>query len=84
MEGEKAWEAMGVMKTIDSPTWTQVRNDLTGKYQHATIGLEVMKTMMMSLLCGRSDEEEEVLQQFINCQFDEGNSEQSTEEEELE
>ena len=30
-EGEEAWEAMGTSKIIDSPSWTQVRNDLTGR-----------------------------------------------------
>ena len=70
-EGEEAWEAMGTRKVIDSPSWTQVRNDLTGIYQQATITnelgqQEVMETMMIKLLMNRTAEEDERLQRFLS------------------
>ena len=74
MEGRMAWGAMGMRRAVDSPSWTQVRNDLTGRYQHARITngfgqQEVMRTMMMKLLMDRTSEEDEMLQQFLssNC-----------------
>ena len=63
-EGEEAWEAMGTRKIIDSPSWTQVRNDLTGRYQQARITndlgqQELMETMMIKLLTNRTAEEDD-------------------------
>ena len=86
MEGEKAWEAMGTRKIIDSPSWTQVRNDLTGRYQHASITndsnqQEVMKTMMIKLLANRTAEQEKVLQQFLTAELEDIDSAQLTESE---
>ena len=82
----KEWEAIGTRKIIDSPPWTQVRNDLTGRYQHARITndsnqQEVMKTMMMKLLVNRTAEEEEVLQQFLTAELENRDSEQPTKDE---
>ena len=70
-EGEEAWEAMGTVKIIDSPSWTQVRNDLTGRYQQATITnelgqQEVMEKWIVKLLVSRTAAENERLQQFLS------------------
>ena len=70
-EGEEAWEAMGTSKIIDSPSWTQVRNDLTGRYQQATITnelgqQEVMETWIVKLLVYRNAAENERLQHFLS------------------
>ena len=66
-EGEEAWEAMGTSKIVDSPSWTQVRNDLTGRYQQATITnelgqQEVMETWIVKLRVNRTNAENEILQ----------------------
>ena len=57
---------MGTSKIIDSPSWTQVRNDLTGRYQQTTITnelgqQEVMETWIVKLLVNRTAEEIEIL-----------------------
>ena len=47
-EGEGLWEAMGTVKTIDSPSWSaEVRNDLTGRYQQATLKNELGQQEVM-------------------------------------
>ena len=61
---------MGTVKIINSPSWTQVRNDLTGRYQQATITnelgqQEVMETWIVKLLVNRTAAENERLQQFL-------------------
>ena len=84
IEGEKAWEAMGTRKVIDSPPWSKVRNDMTGRYQHARIindsgQLGVMKTVMIRLLVNRPDAENEELKQFLTTEQEGRGSEPSTE-----
>ena len=70
-EGEDLWAAMGTVKTIDSPSWSaEVRNDLTGVYQWATIvneqgQQEVMETWVVTLKVDRTVAENEKLQQFL-------------------
>ena len=62
---------MGTVKTIDSPSWSaEVRNDLTGGYQRATLvngqgQQEVMKTWVVTLKVDRTVAEDEKLQQFL-------------------
>ena len=47
-EGEDLWAAMGTVKTIDSPPWSaEVRNDLTGRYQEATLRNELGQQEVM-------------------------------------
>ena len=70
-EGEDLWAAMGTVKTIDSPSWSaEVRNDLTGRYQEATLRnelgqQEIMETWVITLLVNRTAAEEDKLQQFL-------------------
>ena len=70
-EGQDLWAAMGTVKTIDSPSRSaEVRNDLTGGYQRATLvneqgQQEVMKTWVVTLKVDRTVAENEKLQQFL-------------------
>ena len=70
-EGEDLWAAMGTVKTIDSPSWSaEVRNDLTGGFQQATLvdeqgQQEVMETWVVTLMVNRTVAENERLQQFL-------------------
>ena len=70
-EGEDLWAAIGTVKTIDSPSWSaELRNDLTGGYQQATIvneqgQQEVMETWVVTLKVNRTVAENEKLQQFL-------------------
>ena len=69
-EGEDLWAAMGTVKTIDSLSWTQVRNDLTGRYQQETITnelgqQEIMETWVVTLMVNRTVAENERIQQFL-------------------
>ena len=70
-EGEDLWVAMGTVKTIDSPSWcSEIRNDLTGRYQEATLRnelgqQEIMETWVITLLVNRTAAEEDKLQQFL-------------------
>ena len=62
---------MGTRKFMDSQSWTQVRNDLTGRYQQATITNElgqqtVMETWIVKLRVNRTDAENERLQLFLS------------------
>ena len=67
-EGEDLWAAMGTVKTIDSPSWSaEVRNDLTGRYQEATLRnelgqQEVMETWVVTLMVNRTAAEDDRLQ----------------------
>ena len=70
-EGEHLWAAMGTVKTIDSPSWcSEIRNDLTGRFQEATLRNElgqeeIMETWVITLLVNRTAAEEDRLQQFL-------------------